>query len=154
MSAYDFCPFTHSWQPEVSGGLTLHGVLVNAGSVITDAQAELPFVVSNLDADPLRLRVTEGVAQRFTSDAVCLVTHDRFQPARHAFYFEINDRRFARGRVLREFFCNGSYCVGKIIGFEGRRAQPLYCVTTFRNRLSRLIEGEIKPLLGFLWIVG
>ena len=154
MSTHDFCPLTHSWQPEVSGGLTLHGVLVNALPVITDAQAKVPFVVSDLHSDPPRLRVTEGVAQRFAGDPICLVPHDRIQTPRRAFYFEINDRRFARSAVLREFFCKGSYCVGKIIGFEGRRAQPLHSVTTFGNRLSRLLNRVIKPLPGFVWTLG
>src|SRR5258706_10239530 len=114
----------------------------------------MPFVVSNLDRDPPRLRVSERVAQRFAGDAVCLVPHDRVQPARHAFYFEIDHRRFARSAVLREFFRNGSYRVGKIISFESRRAQPLYSVTTFGNCLSRLLNRVIKPLPGFDWTLG
>src|SRR5678816_2164873 len=126
MSAHDFCPLTHSWQAEVSGAQTLHGVLVNALPVITDAQAKVPFVVSNLHCDPSRLCVTKGVSQRFASDAVCLVAHDGTQTARGTFYLEINDRSFPGSGVLGEFFSNGRYCVGKIIGLESGSAQPLH----------------------------
>jgi hypothetical protein len=60
-SAHDFSPLTHSGQPEVSGGLLPHNLVVNPLSVIADAQAELPLVVTDLHDDPFRLRVADGV---------------------------------------------------------------------------------------------
>jgi hypothetical protein len=138
-------------QSEVSRNLPPNGILVNALSVIADPQLELSPVVTNLHCDSPRLRVPEGVTQRFAGDAVCLVTHDRVQPARRTFYFEINDGRFDSSRIPCEFFGNGPYSVGKIIGFERRRAQALHRVTTFGNRLSRLLDCAIKPLPGVVW---
>ncbi len=102
MSAHNFCPLSHSRQPEVSGVLTLHDLLVNALSVIKDTQTELQFVVSDLHCDPSRLRVAKGIAQRFAPDAVGLVPHERVQAARHAFYFEIRLQSYP-SLVLRQW---------------------------------------------------
>ena len=69
------------------------------------------------------------------------------------FHLYINGGRINGRCIAREFFRNGSYCVGQVVGFERRRTQPLHCVTTFRNRLSCLIECAVQSLLGFSWSV-
>src|SRR6185295_15491549 len=89
--AHIFSPLAHAVQAKVPVGLPPpESPLVNTLSIIADQQAELPLVITDLHGDPPRLRVPEGVAQRFARDAVCLVAHDRVEVARRAFYIHIN----------------------------------------------------------------
>ena len=52
---------------------------IDALSIIPDAKAELPFLISNFHFDVPRLRVPEGVSQGLSSNAVNFLSPDRMQ---------------------------------------------------------------------------
>ena len=58
---------------------------IHALSVVAHAQSELVIVIADFNFYLLRLGVMEGVAQRFGSDFVDLVTEDGMEISRLAF---------------------------------------------------------------------
>src|SRR5712671_1470225 len=86
LTSHQLGAFTHATQTVVpSVAVSLKMLRVNALSVISDPQPKLPFVIPDFHFDPLRLRVLEGIAHRFSCDPVDFISEDWMEIPRGSF---------------------------------------------------------------------
>ena len=93
-------------------------------TIVTHAQAELLGVVADLDLDPSGMRVPEGIAKRFRSNLVDLVTKNRMELSRLAFDGHMECRSGGRCR-RREFCSERADRQSEVIRFDGGGPQSL-----------------------------
>ena len=76
-------------------------------AIVTHAQTELLGVVTNLDLDPSRMRVPEGIPKGFRSNLVDLVTKNRMELSRLTFDCDTERGRLVGAREGRELIAEG-----------------------------------------------
>ena len=111
--------FAHAAQAIVSSKtIARENRRIHALSVVARAQSELLTVITTFNFDLLCLGVMEGVAQRFSSDFVDLVTEDGMEISRLALNRYAECHWLTVGRVGLEFFSEGAYSQREIVTLD------------------------------------
>src|SRR5208337_2514003 len=77
LSADRFGALAHARYAIVSRASFLEHARINTGAVIPHPHSELPRIIPDFDFDLLRPRMAEGIAQRFSGNAVDFIPQDR-----------------------------------------------------------------------------
>src|SRR6266478_6223982 len=104
-----FGAFVHTRQTMVSGApASIQDGRINALAVVPDSQPKLPLVVTNFHSDPLRVGVSERIAQRLAGNPIDFAPQQRSEVARCTFYHHTKVGRILTAGAGSKFVTKGT----------------------------------------------
>src|SRR5215468_660185 len=149
LTAEKLGPFPHTTQPVVPfAPISTQGHRVDAFTVITYEHPKSPFVIADFHFDPLRICVTESIAQPLRSNPVNLVPKSGVELPWRAFHLHMKRGGVAAGVGSCESISEGPDGFSKVVAFERGCAQSLHRIPSLYDRFLGLIDRAVEFLLG------